>query len=65
MLNLEGDMMKKANIRMALFTGLFVGIIVFLSEYIIPNTNLITSVLLAGLSALVGGLIGNKLFPNK
>lgn len=65
MLNLEGGMMKKAKIRMALFTGLFVGIIVFLSEYIIPNTNLITSVLLAGLSALVGGLIGNKLFPNK
>ena len=56
--------MKKGSIGMALFTGLFVGIVVLLSEYLIPNTSLITSVIIAGLSALVGGLIGNKLFPN-
>lgn len=56
--------MKKGSIGMALFTGLFVGIVVFLSNYLIPNASLITSVIIAGLSALVGGLIGNKLFPN-
>lgn len=56
--------MKKGSIGMALFTGLFVGIVVFLSEYLIPNTSLISSVIIAGLSALVGGLIGNKLFLN-
>lgn len=56
--------MKKGSIGMALFTGLFVGVVVFLSEYLIPNTSLISSVIIAGLSALVGGLIGNKLFPN-
>lgn len=57
--------MRKVSIGMALFTGIFVGIMVFLSEYLIPNTSLITSVIIAGLSALIGGLIGNKLFPNK
>ena len=57
--------MKKGSIGMALFAGIFVGIVVFLSEYLIPNKSLITSVIIAGLSALVGGLIGNKLFPNK
>jgi len=57
--------MKKINIGMALFTGIFVGIVAFLSEFFIPNTSIITSVIIAGLSALVGGLIGNKLFPNK
>ncbi len=56
--------MKKGSIGMALITGLFVGIVVFLSEYLIPNTSLISSVIIAGLSALVGGLIGNKLFQN-
>ncbi|WP_209369584.1 hypothetical protein [Sediminibacillus dalangtanensis] len=57
--------MKKGSTGMALFTGLFVGIVFFLSEYFFPNTNLITKVIIAGVSALVGGLIGNKLFPYK
>ncbi|AFS79473.1 hypothetical protein Curi_c24780 [Gottschalkia acidurici 9a] len=57
--------MKKGSMGMALFTGAFVGIVVFLFEYILPNSNLITSVSITGLSALIGGLIGNKLFPNK
>jgi len=57
--------MKKGSIRSVLFTGIFVGIVVFLSEYLIPKPNLITSMIIAGLSAIVGGLIGNKLFPNK
>ena len=57
--------MKKINVGTALFTGLFVGIIVFLSDYFIPNTSLVISVIIAGLSGLVGGLIGNKLFQNK
>ena len=59
------DTSKKAiNVGMALFTGLFVGII-FLSEYLIPNISLVISVIIVGLSTLVGGLIGNKLFQNK
>ena len=57
--------MKKGSIRSVLFTGIFVWIVVFLSEYLIPKANLITSMIIAGLSAIVGGLIGNKLFPNK
>lgn len=57
--------LKKGSIGMALFTGLFVGIKVLLSGYLIPNTSLITSMIIAGLSALVGGLIENKIFLNK
>ncbi|WP_096438965.1 hypothetical protein [Alteribacter populi] len=58
--------MKNGSIRIALFTGLFVGIVVLLSEYFIPKTSLITNVIISGLSALVGGLIGYKLFfPSK
>ncbi|MCP3739374.1 hypothetical protein [Rossellomorea sp. BNER] len=56
--------MINGKIRMALFTGIFVGIIVIISEYMIPlkNSNLIISLLIAGGSALVGGLISIKLF---
>lgn len=56
--------MKKGRIGSALFTGLFVGIVVFLSEYLYANISFITSVIIAGLSALVGAWIGNKLFPD-
>jgi hypothetical protein len=62
---MEVTVLKKGGIGMALFTGIFVGIVVFLSEYFIPNTSLFTKVIIAGLSALISGLIGIKLFPNK
>lgn len=39
-------------------------LIMLLFEFLIPTTRIIR-VIIAGLSALVGGLIGNKLFPNK
>lgn len=57
--------MKKGSTGMALFTGLIVAVVVFLSEYLIPNTSLVIKVIIAGLAALVGGVIGNRLFPNK
>jgi hypothetical protein len=57
--------MKKANMGMALFTGLFVFMIVFLSEIFIPDKSFAFSVTIAATSALVGGLIGNKLFPKE
>ncbi|KKE79453.1 hypothetical protein DTX80_17205 [Bacilli bacterium] len=53
--------MKKRNIEWALFTGLFVGIVIFLSEILIPNANFFISMAISGLSALIGGLIGNKI----
>ncbi|MFA9559517.1 hypothetical protein ACERII_19590 [Evansella sp. AB-rgal1] len=56
--------MKSGSIGLALFTGLFVAIVVFISEYFIPNTSVITKVIISGLSALVGGLIGYKLFSH-
>lgn len=57
--------MTKGSIGMALFTGVFVGIVMFFAEFLILDSSLFVRVIIAGLSALVGGLIGNKLFPNK
>ena len=57
--------MKELRIGWALFTGAFVGIVVFISEFFIPNSNVFNSVIVAGLSALIGGLIGNKIFPSR
>lgn len=53
--------MKRGSFGVALFTGAIVALVVFLSEYIIPDSNLITSVSIAGVSALTGGLLANKL----
>ena len=55
--------MNKGRIGMAIFTGIFVGVVVFLVEYLIPNTSLIIKAIIAGLSALLGGWVGSKLFP--
>ncbi|MEK4024827.1 MULTISPECIES: hypothetical protein [Sporosarcina] len=56
--------MKKGSVGMIIFTCIFVMLIMLLFEFLIPTTRIIR-VIIAGLSALVGGLIGNKLFPNK
>lgn len=63
MSHIGGSYLNKGSKGMALFAGIFAGVVVFLSEYLFPDTSLITKVIIAGLSALVGGLIGNKLFP--
>lgn len=55
--------MKKGSLGMALFTGLIVGTMVLLSMCLIPNISLTSSVIMAGLSALIGSSIGNKLYP--
>ncbi|MCM3124344.1 MULTISPECIES: hypothetical protein [unclassified Mesobacillus] len=55
--------MNKGSTGMALFGGTLVGVVVFLVEYLIPNTNLITKAIIAALSALLGGWIGSRLFP--
>lgn len=57
--------MKKGNIGMALFTGLFVFIVMLFIEFSALDIDKIMRIVIAGLSALVGGLIGTKLFPNK
>ncbi|WP_342537464.1 hypothetical protein [Sporosarcina sp. FSL K6-3508] len=56
--------MKKGSVGMIIFTCIFVMPIMLLFEFLIPTTRIIR-VIIAGLSALGGGLIGNKLFPNK
>ncbi|WP_026675231.1 hypothetical protein [Alkalihalobacterium bogoriense] len=57
--------MKKRTIGIALFIGFFVGVVVFLSEYLIPNQSRMVTGGIAGISALVVGLLGLTLFPNK
>jgi len=61
-----GAFLIKGSIGIALFTGIFVGIVVFLSEYIFPpHTNFFIKGIIIGFFGAIGGLIGNKLFPNK
>lgn len=55
---------KRGSIGMILITALFVVIVLSLVEYLIPERSSIVFVIIAGLSALFGGLVGNKLFPN-
>ncbi|GAB4074642.1 hypothetical protein GCM10028778_21450 [Barrientosiimonas marina] len=57
--------MNIKNIDRALFTGLFVGIIIFLKESLFPNTNVFLSMLISGSAALIGFLIGDKIFSEK
>lgn len=57
-------MIKKGNIGMVLITTLFVVTVLSLVEYLMPERSSIIFVVIAALSALVGGLIGNKLFRN-
>ncbi|MFC4403804.1 hypothetical protein [Gracilibacillus xinjiangensis] len=49
------------NIDRALFTAGFVGVIVFF----LPETNSIVSILVAGIAAFVGFLLGSRLFTQK
>lgn len=55
----------KSNTKMALFTGVFVAIVRFFIEFSNLDLNIIVIVLITALSALIGALIGNKLFPSK
>ncbi|WP_199175042.1 hypothetical protein [Sporosarcina sp. P29] len=50
---------------MALFTGAFVLVVMLFIEYLIPNINTIIKIIVVGLLAMIGGMIGNKFFPNK
>lgn len=57
--------MKKVNLAVALFTGLFVAIIVVVSGYFMPDRNLLISSVIAILAALIGYTIGQFLFSKK
>jgi len=56
---------KRGNVGMVLFTVLIVVIILSLIELLFPNRSSLVFILTAGLSALIGGLLGEKLFPRK
>ncbi|WP_143560502.1 hypothetical protein [Sporosarcina sp. P12(2017)] len=58
-------LLRRGSMGMALFTGVFVLIVMLFIEYLIPNINALIKIIVVGLSAMIGGMIGNKLFPNK
>ena len=55
----------KENIKVALFTGLFVVIATLLSEFVIPNSSSLTTPIIAALSVLIVWPLAKKLFSNK
>ena len=57
--------MRRGSIGMALFTGVFVLIVMLVIEYLIPNINTLIKIIVVGLSAMIGGMIGNKFFSHK
>ncbi|WP_121605181.1 hypothetical protein [Virgibacillus sp. Bac332] len=57
--------MNIRNIDRALLTGLFVGIIIFISEYFFPDTNAFISIFIGALAALIGYLIADKILPKE
>ena len=57
--------MKKDFIRKVFFIAVFVLLGNFLTDFIIPNKNPAISGLISGVSAVIGVLIEEKLFPKK
>ncbi|AIF45307.1 MULTISPECIES: hypothetical protein [Bacillaceae] len=57
--------MNIRNIDRALFTGLFVGIIIFIKEILFSGINAFISILIGAIAALIGYLIGDKILPRK
>ncbi|WP_201526093.1 MULTISPECIES: hypothetical protein [Psychrobacter] len=55
----------KRNIKMVLFSGLFVVIATLLSEFLIPKSSSLTTPIIAALSVLIVWPLAKKLFPNK
>ncbi len=49
----------------ALFTGLVVGVVLFISEFLLPETNSFVSILIGASAALIGYLIADKIWPTK
>lgn len=57
--------MNIRNIDRALFTGVFVGIVIFIKEVFFSDMNTFISILIGGLAALIGYLIGDKILSRK
>lgn len=55
----------KKNTKVSIFTGLIVAIVVFARVNIAPDMNSLISAIIAGLSSIIGWVIGDKLFQNK
>lgn len=58
-------MRRIRRIDLALFTGLFVGVIVFIKEFLFPGTHAILSILIGAAAALIGYLIGDRVLPGQ
>ncbi|MDL4839480.1 hypothetical protein [Aquibacillus rhizosphaerae] len=52
--------MKIRNIDKALFTGVFVGIIIFVKEFFFSDINSFLSIIIGPLAAIISYLVGDK-----
>ncbi|WP_175618816.1 hypothetical protein [Virgibacillus halodenitrificans] len=57
--------MRFERLDWALFTGVFVGIVILIMESLIKNPPFPITIFVTGGAAFIGGLLGNKLFPQK
>lgn len=57
--------LNKESTRSILSASILVGITATLSDFVFPDTSQITETLILGLAALMGGLIGAKLFSDR
>ncbi len=55
-------MIKKGNIKSPLLSGFIVGLTVVLMEKFMPDLNILIKILIIGVSALLSGVITNRLF---
>ena len=62
---IKGGLYYEKNTKISIFTGLIVAIVVFILLNIAPDMNSLILAVIAGLSAIIGWIIGNKLFKNK
>lgn len=62
---MEVMFMKRGSTAAAFFTGIFVAVMAFLSDFLLPDLSIVIGAVIIGLSAIIGGLIGTKLFPKE
>lgn len=59
-----GGIIIKRETKVIIFTSIFVFVVVFSFESLMPDKSRIVSVIIAGLSGGIGPLIGYKIFKN-
>lgn len=59
------EFIKDAGIKVSLFTGVFVGVVIVLLEYLLPNISFVVLTIIIPILAILGYWIGGKLMRRK